>query len=67
MSKVRKHTYRGRSSVNHLATHILKARALHYVYNNTLDYKQKQRVGQICIMKLLNSAEVQHLQIDKQY
>lgn len=49
-------------SGNHLATHILKARALHYVYNNTVDYKQKQRIGQICNMKLLNSAEVQHQQ-----
>ena len=49
-------------SGNHLATHILKARALHYVYNNTVDYRKKQRIGQICNMKLLNSAEVQNQQ-----
>lgn len=49
-------------SGNHLATHILKARALHYVYNNTVDYKQKQRIGQICNMKLLNSADIPHKQ-----
>lgn len=49
-------------SGNHLATHILKARAIHYVYNNTIDYKQKQRIGQVCNMKLLNSADVQRNQ-----
>lgn len=43
-------------SGNHLATHILKARVLKYVYNNTITYQQKQRIGQICGMKLVNSA-----------
>lgn len=49
-------------SGNHIATHILKARALHYVYNNTVDYKKKQQIGHVCNMKLLNSADVQKKQ-----
>lgn len=45
-------------SGNHLATHILKARVLKYVYNNTITYQKKQKIGQICGMKLINSADI---------
>lgn len=45
-------------SGNHLAIHILKARVLKYVYNNTVTYQQKQKIGQICGMKLINSADI---------
>lgn len=44
---------------NYLATHILKARVLKYVYNNTVSYQQKQKIGEICHMQLINSAGIQ--------
>lgn len=43
---------------NPIAKHILKARTLKYIYNNTVSFKDKQRIGQICDMKLLNSAQI---------
>ena len=43
---------------NHLATHILKARVLKYVYNNTLSYQKKQQIGDICQLRLINSSSL---------
>ena len=45
---------------NHLATHILKSRVLKYVYNNTITYQQKQQIGEICNLRLMNSALLGH-------
>lgn len=43
---------------NHLATHILKARVLKYVYNNTVSYQQKQQIGEICQLRLMNNPSI---------
>lgn len=43
---------------NIVAQQILKARALHYVYHNTIDIRDKQRIGQICNMKLINMSDI---------
>ena len=45
---------------NHLATHILKARVLKYVYNNTVSYQQKQQIGDICNLRLINNASLKN-------
>lgn len=41
---------------NYLASHILKARVLKYVYNNTVTYQQKQQIASICNLRPINSA-----------
>ena len=41
-------------SGNPMAEHILRARVLKYVYTNTLSYRKKQQIGEICNMKLVS-------------
>ncbi len=43
---------------NIVAQQILKARALHYIYHNTVDIRDKQRIGQICNMKLIYMSDI---------
>lgn len=43
---------------NIVAQQILKARVLHYVYHNTVDFRDKQKIGQICNMKLINMSDI---------
>lgn len=39
---------------NPVAQRILKARAINYVYNNSVTYTRKQRIGHICRLRLIN-------------
>lgn len=42
---------------NPVAQQILRARALHYVYHNSVERSEKQRIGQICGLKLIDKAD----------
>ena len=42
---------------NPMAEHILRCRVLKYVYTNTLTYKKKQQIGELCNLKLISKAE----------
>ena len=39
---------------NPMAKHILRARVLKYVYTNSLSYKKRQQIGELCDMKLVS-------------
>lgn len=41
---------------NPVVMEIIKARVVNYIYNNYVDFKQCQRIGDICQLKLVNSA-----------
>ena len=41
---------------NPMAGHILRSRVLKYVYTNTLSYKKKQQIGDLCDMKLVSKS-----------
>lgn len=43
---------------NILAQQILRARAIHYVYHHTLPLSDKQRIGSICGLQLINKYDV---------
>ena len=43
---------------NVLAQQILRARAIHYVYHHTLSSSDKQRIGSICGLQLVNKYDV---------
>lgn len=42
---------------NPVAQQILRARALHYVYHNSVERSEKQKIGQICGLKLIDKAD----------
>lgn len=42
---------------NPVAQQVLRARALHYVYHNTVERSEKQRIGKICGLKLIDRAD----------
>ena len=43
---------------NPVAQQILRARAIHYVYHNTVSSNDKRRIGQICKLKLIDVADI---------
>ena len=43
---------------NPVAMQIIRARVIHYVYNNTTDYQTRQALGQLCQLQLVNKAQV---------
>lgn len=43
---------------NPVVMEIIKARVVNYIYNNYVDFKQCQRIGDICQLKLVNSARI---------
>ena len=43
---------------NPLAQQILRARALHYVYHHTMPISDKQRIGSICGLQLVNKIDL---------
>lgn len=43
---------------NPVATHILKARVINYVYNNQVEYSIKQKIGKICGLRLINQGNL---------
>lgn len=42
---------------NPVAQQVLRARALHYVYHNTVERSEKQKIGKICNLKLIDKAD----------
>lgn len=46
---------------NPVATHILKARVINYVYNNYVSFKDKQTIGKICQLQLVNRADLKKI------
>ena len=38
--------------------HILKARVIKYVYNNHVNFKDKQAIGKICQLELVNKGDL---------
>lgn len=45
-------------SNNPVAQQILRARAVHYVYHNTVGLADKQKIGNICKLKLVDKADL---------
>lgn len=43
---------------NPVVMEIIKARVLHYVYNNYIELSQRQKIGQLCGLKLINNTEI---------
>ena len=43
---------------NPVAMQIIRARVIHYVYNNSTDYQTRQALGQLCQLQLVNKAQV---------
>ena len=42
---------------NPVAQQVLRARALHYVYHNTVERSEKQKIGDICELRLVDKAD----------
>ena len=40
---------------NPVIMEIIKSRVLNYVYNNYVDFKDRQKIGQICDLKIVNN------------
>lgn len=48
---------------NPVATEIIKARVLNYVYNNYIDASNRQRIGELCNLKLVDNGAVYNRRI----
>lgn len=42
---------------NPVATEIIKSRVLNYVYNNKIELKERQQIGDLCSLKLVDKSE----------
>ena len=48
---------------NPVATEIIKARVLNYVYNNYIDASNRQRIGELCNLKLIDNGTIYNRRI----
>lgn len=48
---------------NPVATEIIKARVLNYVYNNYIDASNRQRIGELCNLKLVDNGTIYNRRI----
>ena len=45
---------------NPMAEHILRARVLKYIYTNTLSYKRKQQIGELCDLRMASKSGIKN-------
>ena len=48
---------------NPVVMEIIRARVIRYVYHNQIDYSTRQKIGQICHLKLINNPRITSSQI----